>query len=123
MATVAPTFNLNMYVDDSVARATWSLTTANNVGNSVAFVQHGERTVEVAGTFNGGTIVLEGSNGGQVFSNLHDPQGNVISFTANGIKQIVETPVATRPNIIANNSNNNIALTVDLLMRRKALVK
>lgn len=119
MAAIAPTVDIRIQPDDmSIVKSTWNnLNQTNNVGNSVALVQHSDRCVEVRGNFDGATIVMEGSNGGTVFSALTTPAGTAVSFTANGIKQITEAPLFMRPNITVN-ANANTLLTADLLLRR-----
>ncbi len=119
MADIAPTINRGIDPDDgSVIKVTWNdLATGNNVGVQVAFHQHADRCVEARGTFNGAIITIQGSNGGTVWHTLTKPDGNQVIFNnANGVAQIVESPLYVRPNVTT--VANNMALTVDLVMRR-----
>jgi len=119
MADIAPIINKRIDPDDgSVIKATWnSLVTANNVGVAASFIQFADRCVEVRGTFNGAIVTMQGSNGGTAYYTLTKPDGNQVVFNnAAGIAQIVENPLYIRPNVTT--VANNMALTVDLVMRR-----
>jgi hypothetical protein len=120
MADITPTVNRRIDPDNGTSvKVTWnSLSVANNVGTPAQFVSHADRCVEVRGTFNNTTVVLEGSNGGTVYFTLKDPAGSAISFTANGLRQVVERPLFMRPNILNSNNDANVAVTMDLLALR-----
>lgn len=69
----------------------------------MSYVQ--DRTVHCFGTWGGATLVIEGSNDPRVESDLpsavwvtlRDPAGNALSFTADGLKAILELPKYIRP--------------------------
>lgn len=119
MADISPTINRQIDPDNgSVIKSTWNdLVSGNNVGISVKMPQHVDRCVEIRGVFDGATVVLEGSNGGTAYATLTNPAGSALSFTAAGLKQVVESPLYIRPNVTANVGNNTV-LVVDLIMRR-----
>jgi|SRR6478752_1285672 len=76
----------------------WILTTADATGTKVTSPLASDRCVQTFGSFGAGTINMEGSNE-EVPLNwapLHDPQGTAITFTAAGIKQILENPLHIR---------------------------
>ena len=56
-----------------------------------------DKSVQVTGTWGGATLVLQGSNDGDTWFTLNDPAGVDISFTANGLMQILEGTRFTRP--------------------------
>ena len=119
MADISPIVNRQIDPDNgTVIKATWNtLNNGNNVGVAIKMPQHIDRCIEVRGTFDGATVVLEGSNGGGNYYTLTNPAGAALSFTANGLKQVVEAPLFIRPNVLAN-VNTNTAIVADLIMRR-----
>lgn len=56
-----------------------------------------DRTVQLVGTWGSATIVIQGSNDGNTWATLRDPAGNDLSFSANGLKAILENPRYIRP--------------------------
>lgn len=56
-----------------------------------------DRSVQVTGTFGGGTVLIEGSNDGVTWFTLNDLSAAALSFTANGLKQILELTRYIRP--------------------------
>lgn len=72
-------------------------------GNAANFLQTQvfpiEMSVQVQGTFGGGTVAIEGSIDGVSFYPLTDANGTAIEFTANGLKQIPGTHAYVRPTI------------------------
>ena len=119
MADISPIINRQIDPDNgTVIKATWNtLNNGNNVGVAIKMPQHADRAIEFRGTFDGSTVVLEGSNGGSAYYTLTNPAGTALSFTAAGLKQIVEGPLFIRPNVISN-VNTNTAIVADLIMRR-----
>lgn len=63
--------------------------TSNETGDTVELPQ-GDRSVQVAGTFNSATVSLQGSNDGSNWATLTDGLGNSLALTAAGIKNIGE---------------------------------
>jgi hypothetical protein len=119
MATVTPTFSSDLAGDNSAAMLTWTpLTTANADGSPVDFVQYSERCVQVVGTFGAaGTLVLQGSNDGTNWFTLNNAQGAALSFTAAGLKQVVENPRYMCP--LITGGDGTTSLTMTLVMRRR----
>jgi hypothetical protein len=56
-----------------------------------------DRSVQVFGTFGGGSITIEGSHNGADWATLKDVQGNALVLLAAGIKQILEATKFIRP--------------------------
>jgi hypothetical protein len=97
---------------------TWTpLTTANAGGSAATFVGAGDRTVQVTGTFGaGGTVIIEGSLDGSTWFGLRDPTSTAISFTAAGLKAILEAVPYIRPRVTAGDGTTSI--TVKIYHRR-----
>lgn len=77
--------------DGDSALITWALTSADPVGDAVAYVDYADRTVVGQGTFGTATLQFQGSlDGGTTWFVLTDPQGNNISKTAAFLEAISE---------------------------------
>lgn len=80
-----------------VIKTTWVLTGTDD-GQPETAPQYPVKSVQVKGTFAGGTVIMEGSNdGGTTYFTLTDPQGNPLSFTAAGGEAIQENVEKVRP--------------------------
>ena len=98
---------------------TWVLTDGDSTGDAASWVQYADRNIQIVGTFNGGTVVIEGSNDGVNYSPLSDAQGNALTFTAMKIEQILEVTKYTRPRIT---SGTGVSVSVLALCRRNTRV-
>lgn len=63
----------------------------------IELVEYADRSAQIVGTFNGGSVTIEGSNNGEDWHPLTDPQGNPITVTSNKIEQIEEFTRYIRP--------------------------
>lgn len=87
---------------------------------SIDMPEYADRSVQVFGTFGGGTVVIEGSNDGTNWETLTDPQGNALSITARRIEQIQELTAFIRPRITAGTGVN---LEITFLLRRASSMR
>src|SRR6478609_3369664 len=95
---------------------TWTLLTeTNSDGIPVTAIGSADRTVQVTGTFGGTTVTLQGSLDGTNWVTLNDPLGNAISFTATGLKAVLENCNYIRPKLTGGSS---ASITVKLLVRQ-----
>jgi hypothetical protein len=98
MATQPATFT-DVAGDGSCVVAKWVLT-ATDDGAPLSFAQWADKSIQIGttgDTFNAGTVILEGSNDGIVWTQLHDPSSTVIAGTANTLKQVLEMTAYIRP--------------------------
>lgn len=80
-----------------VIKTTWILA-GSEAGQPETAPQYPRKSVQVTGTFGGGSVQIEGSNdGGVTYFTLTDPQGNVLTFTAAGGEKIAENTERVRP--------------------------
>jgi hypothetical protein len=79
------------------------------------WVEWADKSVQVIGNFNAGTIVIEGSNDGVNWATLTDPQGNALSKTTAFIEQILEATRYVRPRVSAG---AGVDLDVFFVLRR-----
>lgn len=116
MATINPTVNRALQGAQSVAKVSWTLAAAGDDGAPVDLTDYADRSVQIQGSFGTGTVTIEGSNDGTNFQTLRDPQGATLSFTAAGLKQVLETTQFIRPKLTGGTAPN----VVITMIARKA---
>lgn len=117
MAVITPTQDYTISSDGRVQQWTWSTLTNGDTGHPVEWIQYADRCVSVIGTFGfGGTVVIQGSNDNTNWFTLNNAQSAALSFTAAGLKQVVELPRYIRPSVTAGDGTTD--LDVSLVMRR-----
>lgn len=116
MANKAATLKRTVQGAQSVAKATWVLADGD-VGLPIEMTEHADRSVQVDGTFGGGTVTLEGSNDGTNWFTLRDPQGTDLSFTSASLKQVMETTLFTRSNLTGGVS---VSVNVTMCLRKSS---
>jgi len=70
------------------------------------------KSVQITGTFDTTTIVIEGSNDGTNYKTLTDGDGNALSFTAAALENIYENCGHIRPNISADGGSGDLDVTL-----------
>jgi hypothetical protein len=80
-------------------KASWTALVTTDDGAPAALAQFNDKSVQVLGTFGGGTVLIEGSNdGGTTWATLNEAgAGGALSFTAAGLKTILEHTALIRP--------------------------
>lgn len=115
MATITPVATPNVSPVNGATGMQWTNMTGatSDVGLPVEGPLHSDRSVQVnSGSWGGTTIVFEGSNDGVTYETLRDPQGNVLAFTANGLKQVLETTRFVRPRASVAGTGTGINVTL-----------
>lgn len=118
MATIKPTYD-SPSGDQNLRRVTWADMANGDVGEAVGIdkAEWSDRLMQVTGTFgSGGSVSGEGTLDGANFATLTQPANTALTFTAAGIKAVVEAAASFRPHVTAGDGTT--ALTVTLLMRR-----
>jgi hypothetical protein len=92
---------------------TWTLADGD-VGDPVEAVDFADRSVQMAGAFGGATIAFEGSNDGEAYEVLTDPQGNNLNFVGAKIEMVTEVTRFVRPRVVGG---TGVGVTVSLLTR------
>lgn len=97
---------------DRTATVIWTGVTEADTGAAAQMPHFPDKSVQVAGTFGGGTFRIEGSNDGSNYAVLHDPQGNALDITSAGIKMVAENCRYIRPRATAGSSASvTVAIT------------
>ncbi len=91
----------------------WSnLNLTGDTGKPYACPNFADKSVQViANEWLGGTqIVIEGSNmvDSPVYATLNDATGTSLTFTSNGIRQILENTYWVRPRVVGGSVNRSI---------------
>lgn len=116
MATKDKTIVKSDSYRESVHIITWANLQNSDNGDPVESVRSSERTIQFEGIFgSGGIIQIEGSNDGNNWHVLTDPQGNNVSKASAGIETIVELTKYIRPRVPAGDGETN--LTACLLLK------
>lgn len=118
MATIAhTTTEIKTFRDNSHVLEWKLLTPTNNVGDAIEMPGSSDRSIQVDGTWDGATLVFEGSNDGATWFTLTDPQGNAISKTVDSLEMIEELTRYVRPRISVNGAGG-ASLNARLLVKR-----
>lgn len=110
MATVRPTVT---YPNDDSVRVTWA---AFNSGDTIVAYdgasEYADRSVEVSGTFNSGTVVLQGSNSGSGYYTLRDTASTALSFTTADLREVLEYVYSLKPSVSGDGGSGSITVVV-----------
>lgn len=97
----------------------WTLA-AGESGDPLLLPEAADRSVHIVGTFNGATVVFEGSNdtndGTSRYKTLTDPLGNPISKTAAALCAVSEMTRLVRPSVTGGDVST--AIEIFLLLKR-----
>lgn len=91
----------------------WVMAHADTVGDAVEISQLQDRTVHLFGTWDSATVVIQGSNDGADWQTLRDPGGTNLSFTANGLKAILELPRYIRPSKSGGAASDAVTIIIN----------
>ena len=122
MATISATTGKNAAdVQGDGSCLLWEFTPLTNTGADVTaaidYVQWGDMSVQVRGTWGaGGAAVIEGSNDGTNYVPLNNAQGTALSLSADSLKQIVERPRYVRARV--SGGDGTTSLTATFVFRR-----
>lgn len=110
MATVSYS-DRNLIVGNEIY--TWAAMAAGDDGAPAGVTGSGDRTVQIRGTFGaGGTVLIEGTLDMANWDTLRDPAGAPLSFSAAGIKTVLENVVAIRPRIATGDGTTSINVVI-----------
>lgn len=103
---------LKAFGDRGVHMIQWLTMGDADTGTSIEMPGSSDRSVQIAGTFDSATVVLQGSNDGTNWATLTDPQGNAISKTGAAIEMITELTRYIRPVTSGGQGSTDIDVTV-----------
>lgn len=114
--------NTNIGTKDGSARLiTYTgLSESDTTPSEFEIIEWADRSVQVVGTFNAGTVTIEGSNDGTNWAALTDPQGNALAIKSAKIEQISEITRFVRPRVTAG---TGVSVTVIFALRRASSMR
>lgn len=116
MANITPT---SVEKSGDTTLTTWeAITTTDHTGDGFSNPGAPDRTVQAFGTWDGATLIIEGSNDGTNWSQCYDAAGDLFSLTADGIKALRENPLFIRPRLSVVGSSAD----VDVLMLSRSMM-
>lgn len=94
----------------------WSLAD-NDTGVAINMAEYSDRSVQVTG-LTADSLAIHGSNDGTNYVLLTDPQGDALTFAANGLRQIAEATAYIKP-VRTGTADVTIVVTLYLLRGRR----
>lgn len=92
----------------SVYRISWLGVPKDDTGQPLPFTLYSDRSVQVTGTFGGASVTIEGSNDGENWFTLADPQGNSLNFVTAKLEAILELVLWIRPKVTGGDGTTSI---------------
>uniref|UniRef100_A0A6M3IMA3 Uncharacterized protein n=1 Tax=viral metagenome TaxID=1070528 RepID=A0A6M3IMA3_9ZZZZ len=89
------------------------LTSTNTTGNPIEVPEYTDKTVQVYGTFDSGTVTIQGSNdveGSPTYFTLNDPSSAALTFTSARGEAILENPRIIQP--VLSGAGGTASITV-----------
>lgn len=90
-------------------RIKWLGLDGDDYGEAVRISNWQDRSVQVLGTWDSATLVIQGSNdGGTTWETLRDTAGSNLTFSSNGLKQILELVDLIRPSVSGGGATTSL---------------
>jgi hypothetical protein len=83
-------------------------------------VEYADRSVQISGTFNGGTVTILGSNDEVEWPQLTDPQGNPLNISAGKIEQLQELTLLVKPKVL---TGTGVSVNATFVLRRASGIR
>ena len=113
---IAPTTVFPSRNAGEISLTTWGPVAAGDTCAPFVLSVYSDRVVQVEGVFGGASVALQGSNDGENYHTLTDPQGNALSFSAGGLETVMELPYYIKP--APSGGDGTTSLTITLSGRR-----
>lgn len=115
MATIIPTVtDVSRRGDGSVFQVIWAAVTEADTCRAVSYPQYADKTVQVAGTFGGTSVAVNGSIDGTNYVAMTDQGGTTIALTSAGMKQVLQNALLIQPELTGGSSTE---VTISMLFR------
>lgn len=112
MATVTPVTTFPFETSLDVAVTTWSPLAADDDGGPVRLAVYSDRSIQVSGTFGGASVTIGGSNDGETYHALTDPNGDTLTLTTGTLRTIVELPIFLKPRVFGGDGTTNLKVVL-----------
>lgn len=94
----------------------WPDMQSGDVGQPYSGHSYADRSIQVVGVFSAATCRVAGSNGGDTYTALSDPQGDALNLATAGLKAVSEITRFLRPEVLGGDGATS--LTVTMIARR-----
>lgn len=94
----------------------WPLLAGSDDGEPITLHQYRDRSVQVEGTFDSGTVTMKGSNDGTNYEGVRDPSSTALTFTAAGLKGVLEAVRHIKP--VVSGGGGSCSLTITMYLGR-----
>lgn len=118
MAAIVPTVtDVSQKGDGSCILVVWTPVTSAGADTCVPvqYPEHSDKSIQVTGTFGGGSIAVQGSNipgGAGGYASLFDPSSTVIAITdATKIKAVLENTTYVAP-LLSGGSSTSVTISM-----------
>ena len=111
MAVIAPVITKVGKQDGSTLLVTWTPVTEADSCGAISLPEYSDKSVQVAGTFGGTSIAVQGSNDGTNFASLNDPTQTVIAITAAKVQAVLENTVVIQP-VRTGGSSTSVTISI-----------
>lgn len=113
MATIAATTTLVGIGDRTAILVTWPLVTSSDTCAPLsAFPEYINKSVEVSGTFDSSTVVLNGGNVSGSLVGLKDPANAAITGTSTYLRQVQENCLYYQPAHSGGGGSQSVTVTM-----------
>jgi hypothetical protein len=103
---------LTAYPEEGIVQASWTGLAAGESGAIASIGKYPTKSVQISGTFGGGTVAIHGSNDGVNFAVLQDALGtDLTALAAAGIFSVDQNTRFIRP-IITGGAGVDIDVTI-----------
>lgn len=92
----------------------WGNLANGDAGDALALSQYTDKSAQVTGNFGDGVLIIEGSNDGDNWFVLTDPQGNDLNISSAKIEQVTEATCYIRPRVTGT---TGAAISVHLFIK------
>ena len=98
---------------------TWTPLANGDTGDALNAIDLPDKSVSVSGTFgSGGSVSLQDANG----NTYSDAQGNALTFTAAGMKYILENFSDIHPNVTAGDGTTSLTVVIEATNPARSLL-
>jgi len=114
MATITPVSTKCYSYNSESFAVQWTPVTSADTASAIEVPAYAKVAVQIAGTFDSATVVLQGSIDSTNFVALTDPQGNTISKTVAALEQVEEVVRYIKPAFSGGAGSQSLTVTIYL---------
>ncbi len=105
--------------DGGAFKVVWTGLAGTDDGEAVELKGYYDRSIQVEGTFDGGTVTIKGSNDGTNYEGVRDPSSTALTFAAAGLKGVLEAVHQIKPVVSGGGANCSLTVTMFAVRTRR----